>query len=715
MNCAEDSREHNHRECDGFDGPVPKTPPIRTAAPVLASFVLYGERSIRLGERGHVQGGDVGVQAVAQSSTGAQVRIGACSVVDECYNVYSPSICLGGGITLGVVQTNVLEDDRVLLRSPLPFPAAIMPPLPLASFPVGSGADVNVAAEEIAALLPGNYGAVTVIGTLLLNPGNYTFASATLTDGARLVAIAGNVQLSIADYFTAGRRVRIFPAFRRPADDLIISVSGGDSGSGGGIVVGAASVSGNSGTSPGPAISLGEHCLIRALVSAPQGTLAIADHTHATGAFAAFDVAAGNDVRFDFQCGFPADAPGQSGTQQLQGYYGPNPDPSVAPLAGPVPADTIVPLAIGLPVRDPEGLQTFIQQVSDPKSPNFRKYITQAQFTATYGATDADYQTVKEWATASGLSIYATYSNNLLLSVSGTAEQIEQALFVNLVYRLRTDGSTFVAVDREPSLNLSVPILQISGLAEFRIPQPAIVNSTGGCPGSNCGSSHRAADIRNAYLGPSADLLSLDGTGQVVGLLELNSYSQSDIAGYGQLQIPQINPANAVLNVVNSPPPFSSYSNDSETALDIEMVQAMAPAAKVLVFQTALGITLHGDDVLHRMATSNPPLTSASCSYFFGRSGNSQQALSQMAANGVSFFTASGDTGDIGDPQSNLDMLPQTWLAARTSPPTLCRPSRFRHRRRSPQSPILTRITPARPSGTRVARRKVMAPPAAAS
>jgi hypothetical protein len=42
MNCAEDSREHNHRECDGFDGPVPKTPPIRTAASRKGFWLSYG-------------------------------------------------------------------------------------------------------------------------------------------------------------------------------------------------------------------------------------------------------------------------------------------------------------------------------------------------------------------------------------------------------------------------------------------------------------------------------------------------------------------------------------------------------------------------------------------------------------------------------------------------------------------------------------------------
>ena len=134
-------------------------------------------------------------------------------------------------------------------------------------------------------------------------------------------------------------------------------------------------------------------------------------------------------------------------------------------LVGPVPADTVIPLAIGLPVRDPAGLQTFVSQVSDPKSPTFRQYLTQAQFTATYRATAADYTALQNWATAAGLSVYSTFANNLLLGVAGTAAQVGRTLYVNLVYRLRPDGTQFVAVDREPSLDLGVNILRISGLS----------------------------------------------------------------------------------------------------------------------------------------------------------------------------------------------------------------------------------------------------------
>ena len=106
----------------------------------------------------------------------------------------------------------------------------------------------------------------------------------------------------------------------------------------------------------------------------------------------------------------------------------------------------------------------------------------------------------------------ATYPNNLLLSVSGTAEQVQSAFYVNLVYRYRSDGSTFVAVDREPSLDLAIPILRISGLGEAFVPRSAGQFGTGT-------NGFRAADLRNAYLGVNSSAQALDGTGQVVGIL----------------------------------------------------------------------------------------------------------------------------------------------------------------------------------------------------
>ena len=642
-------RQHSADElgCGGGASPVPIARDARQpgGAPALNNFLLYAERSVHLGHCCRMAGGDLGVHAVARQAGQAQMVLeGQCSI-EQCHTLYAPTVRLGSRVSLGRLYANHLEDDGVPLGTVWSFPAADMPAPPLAMPASTSSVNIEVSACDVVALQPGGYGCLRVEGTLLLNPGVYECKALLLADGARLLAIAGSVELRIADALTAGRRVELLTAFHRPARHFSISVGGQDSGC--------------------PTASFGEGCHIRALLAVPQGTLTIADHCHGSGAFAAFDIVLGAEVELEFQDGFPPQAPGQSGSQQLQGYYGPNPDPAIAPLDGPVPANAQVPLAIGLPVRDATGLKTFIGQVSDPRSPLFRKYLSGVQFNTTYGATDADYAALRAWALGAGLTVYADYPSKLLLSVGGSAAQIGAALHVNLVYRLRRDGQKFIAVDREPSLNLSVPLLRIGGISESRAPLPAAV-ATGGCSGSGsaatgrfCGDSLRAADLRNAYLGPNPDLLALTGIAQTIAILALDSYVATDIAGYDVLQLPPINPGG--VSVIQIPgPPFTSYSPTVEAALDIQMVQAMAPAANILVFQSQLGVTLHADDVLHAMASYAEPLSCVTCSYVFGRSDNAEQALQQLAARGVSCFCASGDFGDIGDPQSNINMLPQT-------------------------------------------------------
>ncbi len=295
--------------------------------------------------------------------------------------------------------------------------------------------------------------------------------------------------------------------------------------------------------------------------------------------------------------------------------------------------------------------------MSDPKSANFRQYIKQATFCSTYGATPADYQQVKDWATtAGGMAIVQTYPNNLLLSVRGTAAQIEHALYVNLLYRRRNDGSLFVTADRDPSVDLPVPLLHISGLTDFALPYTSV-----NLHGQGTGQSYRAADIRAAYLGVGTTCGSLDGSGQVVGIVGYDTFDSTDIKGYDDLQHDLLTiPSLANVSIVVTEGGNPAANSKVEATLDVEMVQAMAPAATILFFQGNSGITVHLDDVFGKMANSTPALTVGTCSLIFGRSDNVVQSLMQMAAQGTSFFTCSGDYGDVGDPQNNFDMDFQT-------------------------------------------------------
>jgi hypothetical protein len=258
---------------------------------------LYAECSVSLGACDEVRRGDLGVRSLTEASRGSQLKIGRDTFVQPSHIVLSPSVLVGQSVTLGPVGADQFRDNGVPLGTTAPFPAAAMPPLPLAQGGASKGPDVSVPRDQAVALLPGHFGTLKVDGVLLLNPGGYVAEKVLIGDFGRVVAITGDVQMSIAGTLTAGRHTAIYPDFDLSAKQFTIAVAGYDD-------------------AERPAASIGEHSVIRALLAAPHGTLGLADHVRATGAFAAFDIAVGEHARIEFQDGFPADPNGGHGSQQ---------------------------------------------------------------------------------------------------------------------------------------------------------------------------------------------------------------------------------------------------------------------------------------------------------------------------------------------------------------------------------------------------------------
>src|SRR5438552_1961272 len=89
-------------------------------------------------------------------------------------------------------------------------------------------------------------------------------------------------------------------------------------------------------------------------------------------------------------------------------------------------------LAIGLPLRNAQALTNFLADLYDPNSPNFRNYLTPEQFTAQFGPTEQDYQSVIAFAQAQGFTVTATHPNRMLLGVRATVANVERAFGVTL-------------------------------------------------------------------------------------------------------------------------------------------------------------------------------------------------------------------------------------------------------------------------------------------
>ncbi|MGD0746075.1 MAG: protease pro-enzyme activation domain-containing protein, partial [Verrucomicrobiota bacterium] len=267
-----------------------------------------------------------------------------------------------------------------------------------------------------------------------------------------------------------------------------------------------------------------------------------------------------------------------AGTHVLRGHV----PPAVARLnlqpTGRLPATNRLHLAIGLPLRNREALTNLIQQLYDPASPNYHQYLTPEQFTAQFGPTEQDYQKVIAFAKRNGLTVTGTSANRVLLDVSGSVADIEKVFQVTMrTYRHPTENRTFYAPDTEPSIESGVPVLDISGLSDYGIPHPQSLramprlNPAEAAPnaGSGPGGTYRGNDFRAAYL-PG---VTLDGTGQTVGLLEFDGYHSSDITTYES----QSGLANIPLqNVLLDGSTGSAGSGNIEVALDIEVAIAMA-------------------------------------------------------------------------------------------------------------------------------------------
>jgi hypothetical protein len=325
-----------------------------------------------------------------------------------------------------------------------------------------------------------------------------------------------------------------------------------------------------------------------------------------------------------------------TGSQVLTGYV--TPEIASRPLFGRVPGSTLIDLAISLPVRSPKVLKQFVQNVSDPAKPTtYRQYLTPEQFTATYGPLGADYDKLKQWATTKGLTILKSHPNNMLLDVRGTAATIERALYVNLNYRLREDGTKFYAPDREPSIDVTPTVLRVSQLDNLFVPKPLLDQSNGKLLGP--------ADYRGVY---AKCLQNLDGDGQSIGILSYSAFYQSDIEDYEAAsgippeQYTTVTPV--PINGFSTVP--DSTSQVVEPSLDVEMALSMAPRASITVFESKFDVS--SNSLLNAMATSNPLILNLSASWGMYNDVATQQILDQMAAQGQSFFLASGDSGAYG-------------------------------------------------------------------
>ncbi len=330
---------------------------------------------------------------------------------------------------------------------------------------------------------------------------------------------------------------------------------------------------------------------------------------------------------------------------------------------GRVARDESIRLALALPLRDPAGLQAFLDRLYDPAAPEYGHYLTGNEFTARYGPTQQSYDAVLAFARARGLTITSTTPNRLLVNVSGPASAVEAAFAVHLLRYENADGFVFHAPDGEPAIPAPLVgrLSGVIGLANNVVLHPhfqrldtsreegLVPRLRGNEVGSGFLGGLTPLDIKAAY---DLTKVTQTGTGRTLALYELDGYDPSDVATYettyGLLQVP-------LQNVLVGTADGSAGSGAGEVTLDIELMAALAPgAAGIIVYEGRNGTT----DVLdtyNRIATDNSA-KEVSTSWGIDEVSEGQAGrvaentiFQQMAAQGQSLYAAAGDDGAYDD------------------------------------------------------------------
>jgi subtilase family serine protease len=308
-------------------------------------------------------------------------------------------------------------------------------------------------------------------------------------------------------------------------------------------------------------------------------------------------------------------------------------------LGEPLPAQELH-LALGLPLRQREKLAVLLEQLYDPRSPNYRRFLSAHEFADNFGPTEEDYAAVQRFALTHGFAVTHTHPNRTLLDVTATVREVEQAFRLRMIlYQHPTENRSFYAPDREPSVEPDLPLLSISGLDDAFLPHPAsLIERPRGSATPESGSGpagyYWGHDFRDAY----ARGVTLTGTGQAVALFELASYFTNDTTTYeSKTGLPNVPVTNVLVAGFDTPPGYGTL----EVSLDIEMAIAMAPGlSEVLVYEGSFA-----NDVLNQMATDDLASQLSSSWEFSPVNANTEQIYEQFAAQGQSMFQASGDDG----------------------------------------------------------------------
>lgn len=316
------------------------------------------------------------------------------------------------------------------------------------------------------------------------------------------------------------------------------------------------------------------------------------------------------------------------------------------------------------PDEQDQAAKQAIDDLHNPKSPNFHKWLTAAQFGQQFGPAQSDIDTVTGWLQSHGFTVNEVYPSGMQIDFSGTAGQVRTA-FHTEIHNLSVNGSAHVANMSDPQIPaaLASAVKGLVSLHDFtphsmNRPRPQFTFTSQGYTTQ----AVTPSDLATIYNFGPLYAAGVTGKGQTIAVLEdSDMYRTSDFDTF-RTKLGLSTYTSGSLTVMHPAPPSGSSNcaapgivagNDAETTLDAEWASAAAPDASIVVASCADTRTTFGGLIaLENMINgTNPPglvsISYGDCEVDNGATANAafNSVYQQAVAEGVSVFVSAGDEG----------------------------------------------------------------------
>lgn len=337
----------------------------------------------------------------------------------------------------------------------------------------------------------------------------------------------------------------------------------------------------------------------------------------------------------------------------------------------------------------------YLAELTRPGSPYFHHWLSAAQVGSMFGPAASDIAKVTQWLTAQGLRVDSVSPSGMMIHFSGTAASIGNTFHTSL-HRFTVDGKPHFANTGAQLIPAALtPVVVGAASLDNFFPQPqhrdvgtVVRNSKTGTwsKASQAGSQFTVPggsyDPNVAYDVAPADFNAIynvnplwnrstpiRGSGQTVVVLERTDVQPQDIQTFRDAFLPA--DAQGSVSYIN-PPLYAGDTttcldpgtnpDEGEAALDAEWAGAAAPDANIVVAScddsnsATFGAFTAAENLLNQ---DIPPaifsLSYGDCEangFVDGTAGQAGDLWSVAAAEGVTVFVSSGDSGAAGCSQN---------------------------------------------------------------